>query len=250
MWPFTRNTPTPPEAAAPASYFGGLDLGQSSDPSALALVRQTYAGDVAEYAVVELRRWPLGTPYPQIVADVAAVYADQRLAGHTLAVDATGVGAAVVDLFALYPGLLATVQPVLITSGQAVSRDPQGYWHVAKVQLVSTVKVLLGCKRLRFADGLKLRQLAEKELSTFQVKITANLNETYSSWREKDHDGIVLALAMALWAGENLGGWGPPMEQTPGNTTLTARAPSGVWMSDGMPAPWGGGGRPDGLREV
>ncbi len=42
----------------------------------------------------------------------------------------------------------------------------------------------------------------QKEFNLFKVKITANANETFESWREKDHDDMVLAAAMAIWVGE------------------------------------------------
>ena len=37
------------------------------------------------------------------------------------------------------------------------------------------------------------------ELLNFKVKITTVGNETFESWRERDHDDLVLALACALW---------------------------------------------------
>jgi hypothetical protein len=36
------------------------------------------------------------------------------------------------------------------------------------------------------------------------VKITEELNETFESWRERDHDDLVLAVALAAWAAEAL----------------------------------------------
>jgi len=43
-----------------------------------------------------------------------------------------------------------------------------------------------------------------KELENFRVKITVNANETFESWRERDHDDLVLAVAMATWLGERV----------------------------------------------
>ena len=40
------------------------------------------------------------------------------------------------------------------------------------------------------------------ELKAFSVKITQAGNETFESWRERDHDDMVLAVAMALWLAE------------------------------------------------
>jgi len=41
-------------------------------------------------------------------------------------------------------------------------------------------------------------QLA-RELETFQVKLTEAGNETFESWRERDHDDLVLAVALVCW---------------------------------------------------
>ena len=38
-----------------------------------------------------------------------------------------------------------------------------------------------------------------KELEAFRTKVTADRNETFSAWREKDHDDLVLAAALAIW---------------------------------------------------
>jgi hypothetical protein len=42
------------------------------------------------------------------------------------------------------------------------------------------------------------------ELRAFKVKITAAANETFESWRERDHDDLVLAVALACWLGQRI----------------------------------------------
>ena len=44
-----------------------------------------------------------------------------------------------------------------------------------------------------------------REMHNFRVKITAAANETFSPWREGDHDDLVLAVAVAVWQGERDG---------------------------------------------
>lgn len=39
------------------------------------------------------------------------------------------------------------------------------------------------------------------ELGLFRVKVTLSANETFETWRERDHDDLVLALALALYVG-------------------------------------------------
>jgi hypothetical protein len=198
-------------------YCAGLDLGKTADFTAMVILEIDEAFDEQarhfrrRHAVRYLRRWPLGTPYPAIVADVAATLDKPPLLGAPLVVDQTGVGAAVVDLFRM--GGVDGLKPVLITSGNAVSRDDQGVFHVAKKVLVSTLQVLLQERRLQIAPTLSCAETLEMELQNFRVKITAAMNETFEAWRDRDHDDLLLALALAAWHAEKqpLGGQGKPM---------------------------------------
>src|SRR5580700_7762715 len=86
-------------------YFLGLDLGQKRDHSALAVVervdhRRAFQGTAFEKLLVRyVERMPLGTPYPQVVERVREIVSSEELRGDcVLAVDATGVGAPVVDM--------------------------------------------------------------------------------------------------------------------------------------------------------
>src|ERR1700734_707888 len=92
-------------------YFVGLDLGQRQDHSALAVVeRDEVVLDEMDFARYEqrrarrfrmrfLERLRLGTPYPDVVERVREVAQRRALAGRcTVVMDATGVGAPVLDL--------------------------------------------------------------------------------------------------------------------------------------------------------
>jgi hypothetical protein len=46
-----------------------------------------------------------------------------------------------------------------------------------------------------------LAPVLAEELGLFRVKVTAAANETFEAWWERDHDDLVLALALALYAG-------------------------------------------------
>src|SRR5215211_4243737 len=90
----------------PSRFFFGLDLGLAADYTALAIIERPARArreDPAPLHCRHLERWPLRTPYPQIVADVGRmIRSDEMRAAPeppVLAVDATGVGPAVVDLF-------------------------------------------------------------------------------------------------------------------------------------------------------
>jgi hypothetical protein len=142
----------------------------------------------------------LGTPYPAIVKDVQALMERPPLPGCRLVVDATGVGRAVVDLFrgAKLPALLV---PVTITSGRAEVWQRDGY-HVAKVHLVGVMQALLGQGRLKISP-LKDGPTLLKELRVFKVKVNvATGTETFEAWRERDHDDMVLSVALPCWLAE------------------------------------------------
>lgn len=181
----------------------GLDLGQAQDYTALVIVDRAPDAKGTRYAVPHIQRWPLGTPYPTIVNNVAAIMQSPQLVECTLVVDATGVGRPVVDLFAL-----AHCHPigVMITAGSHATRDPDtNYWMVPKKELVSTVAVCLQSGAVQIARALPEAATLIDELVNFQVKITAAANETYGEWRVGKHDDLVLSLSLALWWNEWMG---------------------------------------------
>jgi hypothetical protein len=192
-------------------YLIGLDLGQARDYSALAVVERVWKSDadcagrlVSHYAIRHLRRWPLQTSYTAVAADLAGLVRTPPLSWPVLVVDQTGVGQAVVDFLAKAQ-LSASLEPVVITSGHGTSWRDGRAWHVPKKELVSCLQMLLQSRRLQVA-ALPERMLLMQELLAFRVKITAAANETFEAWRERDHDDLVLAVALAAWWGERNGG--------------------------------------------
>jgi hypothetical protein len=199
-------------------HFVGLDLGQAQDYTALAvLTRPALAGGERgddlkpPYAVPHLQRFPLGTPYPRIVAQVVELLRTPQLKGSFVVVDQTGVGRAVVDMLtdAIQAGrAVCRFCPVTITAGHEVTLSEAGEYRVPKKELVGEVQVLLQTRRLRIAQALPEAAILAKELETFQVKVTAAANETFGAWREGQHDDLVLAVGLAAWAGEKWLGQG------------------------------------------
>jgi hypothetical protein len=187
-------------------YYLGLDLGQAQDYTALVAVERNGDLQNAVCSVPAITRYKLGTGYPEIVASVAEKLA--RAPGQTkLALDGTGVGRAVVDLFLQHPGLSARssdIIPVTITAGDSESRE-DGYYRVPKRNLVGVVQVLLQSQRLKIAENLPETPTLVSELQTFKVKITSAANDVYGEWREGKHDDLVLAVALACWASTHPG---------------------------------------------
>jgi hypothetical protein len=192
----------------PADYILGLDLGQTKDFTALAVMeRQPPAlpADKPDYALRHLKRFSLGTAYTDIVPAVATLRKTQALRDAPLVVDQTGVGRAVVDMLRQSAGW---VVPVTITAGHAVTRADDGSFHVPKKELVTALQVVMQSHRLQIARGLPDAPVLVRELQQFQVKITVAAHETFGVWRDGQHDDLVLAVALACWWAERT----PPFE--------------------------------------
>jgi hypothetical protein len=214
----------------PGSYILGLDLGQTKDFTALAVLEchalETSA-EKPEYALRHLRRFPLGTPYTEIVPAVATLVQSGPLAESPVVVDQTGVGRAVVDMLRRAIGW---VVPVTITGGHAVTMSEDRSFHVPKKDLVTCLQVVMQSRRLRIARGLHEAAILVRELQQFQVKITAAANETFGVWREGQHDDLVLAVALACWWAER----NPPLGEGAfggGGESLLANPPEGVFLT-------------------
>src|SRR5262245_25021819 len=107
-------------------YFVGLDLGQPSDFTGLAVIERPIVPPNAPYyqrrpdhAVRHLRRFPPSTPYSEIVEDIRRLCCRPPIARSMLIVDQTGVGEAVTNWFAdQFRGKMDTTYfPVNIIAG-------------------------------------------------------------------------------------------------------------------------------------
>jgi hypothetical protein len=182
------------------SFYVGLDLGQSADYTALAVVEDTSPG----LHLRHLERYQLRTPYTDIADNVAALMRDPALSGKRgaeLIVDETGVGKAVVDMFRerkLY------FRPVTITGGDvaregAIKERGKSY-RVPKRDIVGALEVPFHNGTLKVAEGLVLWPTLREELLSFKRKINLRTaHDSYEHWRESDHDDLVLACALACW---------------------------------------------------
>jgi hypothetical protein len=192
-------------------YVIGVDLGQSRDPTAIAIVRRVsaFGGEVHDplledatelYQCGHLERLPLNTSYPTIVAHVAGLL--ERLPrGTELVIDFTGVGRPVFDMFEI-----AGIDPmgVLITGGTTESGDGRIY-TVPKINLVSGVQALLHEERLKIHRELPEAPVLVSELQNFRVDFTTAGHMTFNA-RSGTHDDLVLALAIAVWRAKRAGG--------------------------------------------
>ncbi len=162
------------------------------------------------YQVRHLERLPLGTPYPEVAWRVLRLMRTPPLRDNAvLAVDATGVGRAVVDQLKAH-GL--SFKSVVITAGYKQSRDGDTY-RVPKKDLIARPQVLLqeGNRRLKIAPSLPEAGTLVEELLNYRHKITDAGSDTYGAWREGQHDDLLLALCLAVWAADQRS---PPVDET------------------------------------
>lgn len=184
-----------------ARFFVGLDLGQASDYTALAVLeRLAQPGKTEAYYHVRHLERVRNVPYPDVVDKTLAMMRSPALAGTSaLVVDQTGVGAPVVDLFRRAH---ARLNAVLIHGGDTQTSDGQT-WRVPKRNLAGVLQVLFQSGRLKISKKLPLAGTLQAELMNFKVKIDpVTAHDSYSAWREADHDDLVLAVALACWYAE------------------------------------------------
>lgn len=258
-------------------YYIGVDLGQQADFTALCVIEEPawigsdlqrfalnapHAGWVAPdlltatqlwearvaaaaahrpdrppLTVAHLERFPLHTSYPAIVDAVCDRLESRPLAGRTveLVIDATGVGRAVLDVFhqrQLWP------RAVTITGGNAVTVDGREY-HVPKVELVSTVAVLLEQRLLTIANGLPDADVLLRELLAFERRQTpATGHEQLAAWREGTHDDLVLSVALAAWfRGRFVAAWDRAVANVKRAQSPPPQRPAPAWWPTGRPHP-------------
>jgi len=201
-------------------YYLGVDFGQAQDYSAMAiverveLVRRDLAGQdpltrawplETRFFVRYVERMALGTPYPEVVKRVERLAMKTPLAKGQVKVivDATGVGAAVVDLLKQGPtrsGLL----PVTITSGRQETTDASRYC-VPRRDLLGGLVLALQQRRVQISRGPgsgSVRELlAEMRSMTIRDKWGDGSGDAA-------HDDLVFALALAWWRANRETGWG------------------------------------------
>ncbi len=173
-------------------FYVGLDLGQRRDFSALAVVEReeqklAWMPTPSALSVRHLERMELGTPYPKVVERVCEVMRHPNVVHQSrLVVDATGVGAPVVDLLRS-AGLIAGLTAVTITSGERAHGNGER-WHVPRGDLLAGLEVLLEAGELKICRRLKEAARLVRELEA--MRLTGGGGE---------HDDLVFAVALAVW---------------------------------------------------
>lgn len=198
-------------------FVVGVDLGQARDYTAVAIAERHEAERI--WAIRYLKRFELGTPYPEIVEQVRVLMSQNPLRGESvLAVDATGVGRPVFDLLRR-AGMGCRVTGIGITGGDTVTPDRAlSGFRVPKRDLVGTLQLLLQQRRIKIAPRLREAEVLLKELRDFKVRISdATGHDSYGAWRSGEHDDLVLAAGIGIWLGNRYMPLppGPPEEVRP-----------------------------------
>jgi hypothetical protein len=183
-------------------FIVGLDLGQTTDYSALVVLEEPAAAEPGAgepvLALRHLQRFPTGTPYTAVVPAVLGLINRLPRSGAThLVVDQTGVGRPVVDMFR--QGMDGRLAPVTITAGRSVTVAADGSWRVPKRELVAALQSVLRERRLRVARSLPDVDALLRELNDFRVTVTAAADETFAAGGAGRHDDLVTASALACW---------------------------------------------------
>ena len=149
---------------------------------------------------------PLGTPYPCVVERVREVLRGREIGGRcALAVDATGVGAPVVELLrAGHPG--CEIAAVTITGGEreSCSAGSSGNnWSVPKRDLIAGLQVLIERGELKIARHMRETGTLVRELIGLRISTRISTNHTGHTRIGADgygeHDDLAIALALACW---------------------------------------------------
>jgi hypothetical protein len=210
-------------------YVEGVDIGQSVDHTAIAVLQVTTRQDrlnatmddpkaepipmewyppggggikdphgVARIDVRHLERLPLKMAYPAQVEHVKRLLNRPPLdrPNTDLVLDQTGVGRPVVDMFRQ-----AGLDPVAvtITAGEGEGRG-EGYrdFRVSKLMLVSRLQAMLHSGELKIVKVLEETQALAWELQDFRATASDAGNWSFGA-RSGRHDDLVLALAIGVW---------------------------------------------------
>src|SRR5262245_3871221 len=201
-------------------FVVGLDLGQSIDPTAIAVLEKKtgvidHGSDADRHCgltthlqkpasrieVRYLKRLALGLSYPTIIEHVIELMGRAPLCGAEnqrpaeLVIDETGPGRPVGDIF-----VQSGLKPIRVSIMPGNEVTPQGNnrWHVAKSILISNVDALLNTGELKFSAGLTEADAMKAELQDFRRKLSETGKATYGAIAGK-HDDLVVAVAIAAW---------------------------------------------------
>jgi hypothetical protein len=200
-----------PEATAWTSYVCGLDLGQRQDFSALAICEIRENKHFEKFFYVRgLKRFPLHHTYTKLAERVAKV--DRQLTGTntnvTWAADLGGPGPGVLEILERKAPRM-DLYKVLLTGGTASTWDGHEV-RVSKSTLISTLIAAFDADHIFLSSKSRELENIKNELQNFEVHLATNTGtETYGGSPSEGHFDLLIALALAVYIGSELGARGP-----------------------------------------
>ena len=217
----------------------GVDLGQKADPSAIVLLEveeRPVPGELERigaahldkeiqdaivaagqwkahilkmekhYTARHINRMPLGTPYTAVAKAIEDI--DEKIRRRengetcTYVVDATGLGAPVIDL--LRENIeSARIKAAYLTGGIEARIERGGMTlYIPKAQMVSMLQVLLQTGRIHLPKTAEAEALKE-ELLNYEIRISDAGRDSYGAFKTGSHDDLVSALGIATFYSEN-----------------------------------------------
>ena len=163
-------------------YFAGLDLGKQVDHSVLSVVELK---DKKIVRLVHKRQFPLGTPYPEVIAYIAKAHQTFDFVG--MYVDKTGVGDAVVD----------ELENIDIPDVKGVF-----FTDVEKENMLNYLKLLMEKKQLqiRGEDKQLIAQINEQQYEYLKPNTAQERIHLRFRHPRGRHDDQLYALALACYA--------------------------------------------------
>lgn len=205
-------------------YVIGVDLGARVDSTAIVIVEKLrpvspeaekadtwptpYRVPVAEthFRIRELGRLPLGVSYMTAARAIADVVHNVNCADvdhpPRLFLDATGVGAPVVDSLEGFLPSGVRAMRVLWTGGERLKQVGREL-HVGKGWLVSRLQALIDVGRISVPDTEQAHQLLD-ELMSFEIQISDH-GSVIAGARSGAHDDLVMSLALTILEDDSAG---------------------------------------------
>lgn len=163
-------------------YFAGLDLGKQIDHSVLAIIQLT---DENKVRLIHKRQFPLGTPYPEVIAYAAKTH--QAFSFEGMYVDKTGIGDAVVDELEAID--IPEVKGVFFTD-------------IEKENMLNYLKLLMEKKQLGIhsEDKQLIAQINEQQYEYLKPDTAQERIHIKFRHPRGRHDDQLYALALACYA--------------------------------------------------
>ncbi|MCB1035516.1 MAG: hypothetical protein KDD47_16960 [Acidobacteria bacterium] len=187
--------------SGPGAVAIGVDIGQQQDPTAICVAETEPRGQLLHYRIRHLERLPLGTSYPRVadrIRGVAASVSQRTGATPAVFVDATGVGAPVMDLLRQHTPELHSAVAVLFTSGSRRREHRRaGKVTLGKARMVGRLQALLQAGRIHLPNTQEAQALA-RELQVYELRVDGNGRARFGAFKTGTHDDLATALGLAI----------------------------------------------------